>query len=174
MNKLQNIKSKIVDITQLKKLVSTWKSDYQQIVFTNGCFDIIHRGHVEYLAEASDLGNKLIIAVNSDASVKRLEKGSSRPIQDEYSRALIVAAFKFVDAVVIFDEQTPLELIQKIVPDVLVKGGDYNPDCSDKLDKKYIVGSDVVKANAGKVAVIQFVPGFSTSKIEAKIIKAGK
>lgn len=169
MNKLQNIKSKIVDYKQLEKLVSTWKSDHQQVVFTNGCFDIIHRGHVEYLAEASDLGNKFILAVNSDASVKGLEKGSSRPIQDEYSRALIVAAFKFVDAVIIFDEQTPLELIQKIVPDVLVKGGDYEPNCTDKTDKKYIVGSDVVKANCGRVEVIKFVPGFSTSKIEAKI-----
>jgi len=169
MNKLQNIKSKIVDYKQLEKLVSTWKSDHQQIVFTNGCFDIIHRGHVEYLAEASDLGNKFILAVNSDASVKGLEKGSSRPIQDEYSRALIVAAFKFVDAVIIFDEQTPLELIQKIVPDVLVKGGDYEPNCTDKTDKKYIVGADVVKANCGRVEVIKFVPGFSTSKIEAKI-----
>ncbi|MCB0379942.1 MAG: adenylyltransferase/cytidyltransferase family protein [Flavobacteriales bacterium] len=169
MNKLQNIKSKIVDLKQLEKLISTWKSDHQQIVFTNGCFDIIHRGHVEYLAEASDLGNKFILAVNSDASVKRLEKGSSRPIQDEYSRALIVAAFKFVDAVIIFDEQTPIELIQKIVPDVLVKGGDYDPNCTDKTEKKYIVGSDVVKANSGRVEVIKFVPGFSTSKIEAKI-----
>lgn len=169
MNNLQNIKSKIVDLYQLKNFVVKWKAEQQKIVFTNGCFDIIHRGHVEYLAEAADLGNKFVVAVNSDASVKRLEKGSSRPIQDEYSRALIVSAFKFVDAVIIFDEETPLELIQEIVPDVLVKGGDYSPSCSDKTDKKYIVGSDVVKNNGGRVEVIQFVPGFSTTKIEEKI-----
>lgn len=169
MNKLKSIKSKIVSLKELKAIVQLWKSEHQQIVFTNGCFDIIHRGHVEYLAESADLGNKLIIAINSDASVKGLDKGSSRPIQDEYSRALIVAAFKFVDAVVIFDEQTPLELLQQIVPDVLVKGGDYDANCSDKLDKKYIVGADIIKSNGGKVAVIKFVPGFSTSKIEEKI-----
>ena len=169
MNKLKSIKSKIVSLNELKTIVQLWKSEHQQIVFTNGCFDIIHRGHVEYLAESADLGNKLIIAINSDSSVKRLDKGSSRPIQDEYSRALIVAAFKFVDAVVIFDEFTPLELLQQIVPDVLVKGGDYDANCSIKSDKKYIVGADIIKSNGGKVAVIKFVPGFSTSKIEEKI-----
>lgn len=171
MNKIKNIKSKIVTIKELKAIVKQWKTDHQQIVFTNGCFDIIHRGHVEYLAEAADLGNKLIIAVNSDVSVKRLEKGSSRPIQDEYSRALIVAAFKFVDAVVIFDEKTPFELLEQLVPDVLVKGGDYDPNCSVKTDEKYIVGADIVKSNGGRVSVIKFVPGFSTSKIEEKIKK---
>lgn len=169
MNKLSKIKNKIVDRNQLKQLVASWKKDYQQVVFTNGCFDILHRGHVEYLAQSADFGNRLIIAINSDASVKGLDKGTSRPIQDEYSRALIVAALSFVDAVIIFDEQTPLELIKLLVPDILIKGGDYDANCSDKLNKKYIVGSDVVKANGGKVEVIQFVPGFSTSKIEEKI-----
>lgn len=169
MNKLSKIKNKIVDRNQLKQLVASWKKDYQQVVFTNGCFDILHRGHVEYLAQSADFGNRLIIAINSDASVKGLDKGTSRPIQDEYSRALIVAALSFVDAVIIFDEHTPLELIKLLVPDILIKGGDYDANCSDKLNKKYIVGSDVVKANGGKVEVIQFVPGFSTSKIEEKI-----
>lgn len=169
MNKLSKIKNKIVDRNQLKQLVSGWKKDYQQVVFTNGCFDILHRGHIEYLAQAADFGNRLIIAVNSDASVKGLDKGSSRPIQDEYSRALIISALSFVDAVIIFDEQTPLELIKLLVPDILIKGGDYDANCSEKLDKKYIVGSDIVKNNGGKVEVIQFVSGFSTSKIEEKI-----
>jgi len=169
MNKLSKIKNKIVDRNLLKQLVSGWKKDYQQVVFTNGCFDILHRGHIEYLAQSADFGNRLIIAVNSDASVKGLDKGSSRPIQDEYSRALIIAALNFVDAVIIFDEPTPLELIQQLVPDILIKGGDYDANCSDKLNKKYIVGSDVVKNNGGKVEVIPFVPGFSTSKIEEKI-----
>lgn len=169
MNKLSKIKNKIVDRNQLKLLVSGWKKDYQQVVFTNGCFDILHRGHIEYLAHAADFGNRLIIAVNSDTSVKGLDKGSSRPIQDEYSRALIIAALNFVDAVIIFDEQTPLELIQQLVPDILIKGGDYDANCTDKTAKKYIVGSDVVKSNGGKVEVIPFVPGFSTSKIEEKI-----
>jgi rfaE bifunctional protein nucleotidyltransferase chain/domain len=169
MSKLSKIKNKIVDLNQLKQMVEQWKKDYQQVVFTNGCFDILHRGHVEYLAQSADFGNRLILAINSDASVKGLDKGSSRPIQDEYSRALIIAGLGFVDAVIIFNEQTPLELIQQITPDVLIKGGDYDANCSDKSDKKYIVGSDVVKANGGRVEVIQFVSGFSTSKIEEKI-----
>lgn len=169
MSKISKIKNKIVDRKQLKQLVSGWKKDYQQIVFTNGCFDILHRGHIEYLAQAADFGNRLIIAINSDVSVKSLDKGTSRPIQNEYSRALIISALSFVDAVIIFDEPTPLELIQLLVPDILIKGGDYDANCTNKTDKKYIVGSDVVKANGGKVEVIQFVPGFSTSKIEEKI-----
>ncbi len=169
MNKLNKIKNKIVDRKDLKQLVTNWKKDYQQVVFTNGCFDILHRGHIEYLAQAANFGNRLIIAINSDASVKSLDKGSSRPIQDEYSRALIIAALSFVDAVIIFEEQTPLALIQQLIPDVLIKGGDYDANCTNKTAKKYIVGSDVVKANGGKVEVIPFVIGFSTSKIEAKI-----
>lgn len=169
MSKIQHIKSKIVVLSELKTIVERWKSEHQQIVFTNGCFDILHRGHVEYLAQSADFGNRLIIAINSDSSVKGLDKGSSRPIQNEYSRALMVAAFKFVDAVIIFNEQTPFNLIEQLLPDVLVKGGDYDPICVDKTDKRYIVGSDVVKANSGRVEVIQFVQGFSTSKIEEKI-----
>lgn len=169
MNKLAKIKNKIYGLNQLKQLVDQWKKDHQQVVFTNGCFDILHRGHVEYLAQSADFGNRLIIAINSDSSVKGLDKGSSRPIQDEYSRALIIASLGFVDAVIIFEEQTPLELIQQLVPDILIKGGDYDANCTDKSNKKYIVGSDVVKANGGRVEVIQFVPEFSTSKIEERI-----
>lgn len=167
MNNFSHIKNKIV--LSSDPIFSTWKNERKSIVFTNGCFDILHRGHVEYLAQTADFGDKLIVAVNSDASVKKLNKGDSRPIQDENSRALIIAALNFVDAVVIFNDETPLELINTIKPNVLVKGGDYDANCTDKSDKKYIVGSDIVNANGGKVEVIQFVEGYSTSKIEEKI-----
>lgn len=169
MSHLQHIQNKIVDLTQLKNLVAEWKKAHRKVVFTNGCFDIVHRGHVEYLAQTADCGDKLIIALNSDASVKRQGKGDSRPLQDEYARELLIASLAFVDAVILFDDDTPFDLINEIVPDVLIKGGDYDPNCTDKTDKKYIVGSDVVKNNGGTVQVIQFVPGYSTSKIEEKI-----
>lgn len=170
MTNLSHIKNKIT--TNIELTIEGWRLKEQTIVFTNGCFDILHRGHIEYLAQTSDFADKLIVAVNSDSSVKKLNKGDSRPIQDENSRALIIAALDFVDAVVIFNEDTPFELINTIKPNVLVKGGDYDANCTDKSDKKYIVGSDVVKANGGKVEVIQFVEGYSTSKIEDKIKKA--
>lgn len=170
MTNLSHIKNKIT--TNIELTIEGWRLKEQTIVFTNGCFDILHRGHIEYLAQTSDFADKLIVAVNTDSSVKKLNKGDSRPIQDENSRALIIAALDFVDAVVIFNEDTPFELINTIKPNVLVKGGDYDANCTDKSDKKYIVGSDVVKANGGKVEVIQFVEGYSTSKIEDKIKKA--
>tara|TARA_R110001592_G_C13171206_1_gene749864 strand:- start:3452 stop:3970 length:519 start_codon:yes stop_codon:yes gene_type:complete len=169
MSHLTNITNKIFTLEELLNQVEIWKQNNQKIVFTNGCFDILHRGHVEYLAQAADFGNKLIIAINSDASVKRQGKGDSRPLQDEYSRTLLIAALDFVAAVVVFDDNTPFNLINKIQPNVLIKGGDYNPKCTDKADKKYIVGSDMVLSNGGTVEVIQFVPGYSTSKIEEKI-----
>ena len=170
MSNLDLVKNKI--ITNIDALLSEWKTQNQTIVFTNGCFDILHRGHIEYLAQTSDFADKLIVAINADSSVKKLNKGDSRPIQDENSRALIIAALGFVDAVVVFSEDTPLELIQTINPNVLVKGGDYDANCTDKAHKKYIVGSDIVKTNGGKVEVIQFVEGYSTSKIEEKIKNA--
>lgn len=170
MSKITEIKSKI--ITDINSVIPKWKAQNKPIVFTNGCFDILHRGHIEYLAQTSDFADKLVVAVNSDSSVKRLNKGDSRPIQDENSRALIIAALDFVDAVVIFDEDTPFDLIYNIKPNVLVKGGDYDANCTDKSDKKYIVGSEVVNSNGGKVEVIQFVEGYSTSNIEDKIKKA--
>ncbi len=169
MSHLTNITNKIVNLNQLIDEVNNWKKANQKVVFTNGCFDILHRGHVEYLAQAADCGNQLIIAVNSDASVKRQGKGDSRPLQDDYSRALLIAALDFVAAVIVFDDDTPFDLINQIKPNVLIKGGDYDPKCTDKTDKKYIVGSDVVNTNGGTVQVIQFVPGYSTSKIEEKI-----
>jgi rfaE bifunctional protein nucleotidyltransferase chain/domain len=144
----------------LAPLLNTWKNQNRKIVFTNGCFDILHRGHADYLARASSLGDLLIIGLNADQSVRKL-KGNSRPIMDEYSRAFMLASFMFVDAVILFDEDTPLNLIRFIQPDILVKGSDY--------DKKEIVGADIVEAKGGTVATIDFIPGFSTSSIINKI-----
>ncbi len=170
MSNLTDIKGKIT--SSIQEVVADWKSKNQTIVFTNGCFDILHRGHIEYLAQTADFGDKFVVGVNSDVSVRALDKGSSRPIQDENSRALIIAALDFVDAVVIFGEDTPYDLISKVQPNVLVKGGDYDASVSDQQNSKYIVGSDIVKANGGKVEVIQFVEGYSTTKIEEKIKQA--
>jgi D-glycero-beta-D-manno-heptose 1-phosphate adenylyltransferase len=133
----------------------------KKIVFTNGCFDILHLGHVDYLSKAKDCGEYLIVGLNSDASVKLLEKGATRPLQDEQSRSVVVAALGFVDAVVLFDEETPYELIGSIQPDVLVKGADYRVD--------QIAGHDIVLAKGGEVKLIDLVPGYSTSAIEKKI-----
>lgn len=141
--------------------VAHWKSQGERIVFTNGCFDLLHLGHVHYLADAHDLGHRLIVGVNADASVRQL-KGPSRPIQDEYTRQHLLASLACVDAVVLFEEETPYDLIAAILPDMLVKGGDWSPD--------QIVGADLVLANGGEVRSLPFVEGFSTSKIEAKIL----
>lgn len=168
-SKFESLKSKVVCKEQLIFQVKEWKTNNQKVVFTNGVFDLLHRGHIEYLVQTADFGDKLIVAVNADASVKRLGKGDSRPLQDETSRALIIAALGFVDAVVIFDADTPFEIISEIKPDVLIKGGDYDANCTDVTNKKHIVGSDVVKKNGGAVNVIQFVNGYSTTKIEEKI-----
>lgn len=170
MTALQVVGSKIHTRDTLSKTLSDWRSKGNTIVFTNGCFDIIHRGHIDYLAKASDLGGKLVIGINSDASVKRLAKSKSRPLQDEQTRAMILASMHFVSAVIIFDEDTPLDLIGFIRPDVLVKGADYDANETNTASKKYIVGSDVVKENGGNVSTIAFLEGFSTTGIEKKII----
>jgi len=133
----------------------------RKLVFTNGVFDILHRGHVEYLTKAGELGDLLVIGLNSDASVRRL-KGEHRPIQQEEDRAVILASLKCVDAVVYFDEDTPLELITFLLPDILTKGADYTI--------KDIAGSDVVLANGGKVLTIDLVEGRSTSNAIEKIV----
>lgn len=147
----------------LKNLLDTWNTENKQIVFTNGCFDILHRGHVEYLCHARDLGDKLILGLNTDASVKRLGKSPERPINSEQTRATILASLECVDAIILFDENTPLELIEFIQPDVLVKGSDYKAED--------IVGYDIVTAKGGKVVTIQLVDGFSTTKLIEKMKK---
>jgi D-beta-D-heptose 7-phosphate kinase/D-beta-D-heptose 1-phosphate adenosyltransferase len=145
-----------------KKKVDKWKSTGLKVVFTNGCFDILHRGHVEYLRDAKACGDKLITALNSDSSVCGL-KGDLRPIQSQGDRAVILDALASVDLVVVFDEETPAEIVKKLIPDVLVKGGDYTPDT--------IIGSETVTANGGEVKIIPFRSGQSTSIIIEKIIK---
>lgn len=168
-NKLQ---SKIVNLSQASNLVQAWKETGEKVVFTNGVFDLLHIGHIDYLAKASDLGSKLVIGLNADDSVKRLNKGPARPIKNQETRSVILAALAFVDLVVIFADDTPLHLINTIQPSVLVKGGDYNPNETDENSTKYMVGSKEVRANGGSVEVIQFVPGHSTSRLEEKIIQA--
>ena len=145
----------------LKTLLAQWNVENKEVVFTNGCFDILHRGHVEYLCHARDLGDKLILGLNTDASVKRLGKSPERPINSQDTRAIILAGLECIDAIVLFDEDTPLELITFVQPDVLVKGNDYKAED--------IVGYDVVKAKGGKVITIQLVDGFSTTKLIEKM-----
>lgn len=165
MNKAAIIRSKIFQREQLIKQINTWRFLNRTIVFTNGCFDILHLGHIEYLMKASDLGNKLIVGINTDASVKRLGKGKNRPIQDQESRAMIMASLLFVDAIILFDEDTPYELIKAIEPDVLVKGGDWTVET--------VAGNDIVKAKGGETIILDLLEGYSTTAIEKKILHSG-
>lgn len=160
LDKLAVIKSKIVNAEQAKHIVLAWRLTNQKIAFTNGCFDILHAGHVLSLAGAASFGNRLIVGVNSDASVKRL-KSAGRPIQKEDDRALLLAAMHFVDLVVVFDEDTPEKLIQLLSPDVLVKGGDY------KVEE--IAGAQWVLDHGGKVELINYLDNSSSTNIIKKI-----
>lgn len=160
MSKLNKIQNKILSHEQLKTSLNIWRFLGKKIVFTNGCFDLLHLGHIDYLAKAADLGDKLVIGLNSDSSASLL-KGPGRPISDQRSRSFMLASFSFVDAVILFDEQTPIELIKWIKPDVLVKGADYTPE--------QIVGADIVLQNGGQVQTLEFLPGYSTTLIEQKI-----
>ncbi len=153
-------KDKILDISRLLAKLKGWRVLEHQIVFTNGCFDLIHVGHVRYLEEASQHGDRLIVGLNTDESVKKL-KGPSRPILSELDRAEVLAAFEFVDAVILFEEDTPYQLIQAIEPDILVKGGDYQPE--------EIVGYNIVSERGGKVLSLQLVEGKSTSSLIERI-----
>jgi D-beta-D-heptose 7-phosphate kinase/D-beta-D-heptose 1-phosphate adenosyltransferase len=153
---LETIKNKIFESNALLKQINAWRLKGNVIVFTNGCFDILHPGHVSYLAQAKALGHRLIIGLNTDASVKRL-KGASRPINNENDRALIIASLAQVDAVIMFDEDTPLSLIQFLKPDTLVKGGDYS--------KEQVVGAEFVKNNGGQTVILPFLEGYSTTSI---------
>jgi len=159
---LDIIRNKIFDQATIVHQANVWRFQSKKIVFTNGCFDLLHLGHIDYLAKAADLGSVLIVAVNSDKSVGTL-KGKNRPINKEDQRAMILASLHFTDAVVLFDEETPFNLISMIRPDVLVKGSDY------EIDK--IVGADIVRQNGGKVTTIDFLPGYSTTLIEERIRK---
>ncbi len=160
--------SPLMNRDNLSVYISEWKGKGLKIVFTNGVFDILHLGHVDYLTKARALGDVLIVGVNNDESVRRLNKAPERPINPEYARATLLSALKCVDATIIFGEDTPLELIQDILPDVLVKGGDYDPQETDTQSKQYMVGSDIVRASGGRVAAIPLVEGYSTTGILAK------
>lgn len=160
---------KEMDLNALQKQVAAWRLQNLSICFTNGCFDILHLGHVTYIEKASEQADRMIIGINSDRSVKALDKAPERPINGESSRAKIIAALDAVDAVVVFDEDTPERLISKIIPDVLVKGGDYDPDETNANHPKYIVGRDVVLKNGGRVKTIDLVEGFSTTSLVNKM-----
>jgi rfaE bifunctional protein nucleotidyltransferase chain/domain len=150
---------KILTYEQLPTVLANWRAVGERIVFTNGCFDLLHLGHVDYLEKARALGGRLVVGVNTDASVSVLKPG--RPLQDETSRARILAALAFVDAVVLFGEQTPLQLIEAVQPDILVKGDDYTIDG--------IVGHELVLARGGQVLTVPLVAGYSTTNIVKKI-----
>jgi D-glycero-beta-D-manno-heptose 1-phosphate adenylyltransferase len=151
-----SISDKIVSQEELEKKLTQWRVLSKTVVFTNGCFDLLHAGHIQSLTQAADEGDYLVVALNSDASVKKL-KGDNRPVNTEQTRAQVLASLSMVDAVVVFSEDTPLELIKKIMPDVLVKGGDY------KLEE--IAGAKEVIANGGRVVINPILPGFSTTSI---------
>jgi rfaE bifunctional protein nucleotidyltransferase chain/domain len=169
MSKIDFLKSRIVTLEEAQRKIGIWRIKDETIVFTNGCFDILHKGHVTYLAKAADLGNRLIVGVNSDDSVRRQGKGDERPINPEHARLTLLAALTFVDLVVLFNGDTPEELINLLIPDILVKGADYDPNEKDKNSKKYIVGSEIVIAHGGKVSVIDLEEGFSTTGIVQKL-----
>jgi len=145
------------DFTEIRKNL---KAEKRSVVFTNGCFDIIHRGHVEYLNEAKSLGDFLVVGLNSDSSVKKL-KGSGRPVVGEIDRAFVLSSLKPVDCVIIFGEETPYELIKFVRPDFLVKGGDWK--------KEDIVGSDIVEGYGGKVISLKFIDSYSSTGLINKI-----
>lgn len=160
MDNLLLIENKILTLDKLQPFLSIWRFKDQKIVFTNGCFDLLHLGHIDYLAKAANLGNKLVVGLNSDFSTSAL-KGPGRPITNQKSRARLLASLFFVDAVVLFDEPNPYNLISGVKPDILIKGADYTID--------NIVGADLVLARGGEVKTIEYIDGYSTSAIEQKI-----
>lgn len=162
MRNPSHIQSKIITVEQAKRKMAQWHMLGKTVAFTNGCFDILHRGHIFSLSQAAGEADFLVVGLNSDASTRRL-KGDSRPINDEQSRALMLAAIEVVDAVVIFEEDTPRELIVGLQPDVLVKGGDYSVD--------QIAGAKEVIAHGGRVVINPIVEGFSTTGLVQKISK---
>lgn len=163
MTQTEAIENKILSDENLEKRMEDWKSRGLKTVFTNGCFDLLHFGHVDYLAKAKDAGDRLIIGVNTDASVRRL-KGRNRPLQDENSRLRILASLQMVDAVILFDQDTPYNLISRVQPDILVKGADY------KVED--IVGYDIVMQRGGKVMTLEYLAGYSTTSIEQRILNS--
>ena len=161
MNSLDVVKAKIQTKESIGHFLNAMRFFGKKVVFTNGVFDLMHLGHVDYLSKAKDCGHILVVGMNSDASVKTLNKGDARPLQDQHSRSMVLASLHFVDYVIIFDEETPYELIKALQPDVLVKGADYKTE--------QIAGHDIVLARGGEVKLIELVQGYSTTAIEKKI-----
>ncbi len=156
-----DLRNKVITLKAMKQQLVAWQLKGNKVVFTNGCFDLIHQGHLHLLRECKKLGDKLIVAVNADSSVKKL-KGENRPVKDENTRAEVLSSLMYVDAVVIFDEETPKNLIENLnTIDVLVKGGDYK--------KAEIVGADIVEENGGEVVIIPFLDGFSSTNLIEKM-----
>ena len=169
MSRLSYIQNKIVNPEQAARIINIWKMKGDKVVFTNGCFDILHKGHVIYLAKAAELGDRLVIGLNSDTSIQKQNKGVERPINPQEAREIVLGALGFVDLIVIFGEDTPIDLIKMFNPNILVKGADYDPMEKDPTSKKYIVGSDFVRENNGEVAVVDLEEGFSTTSLIQKM-----
>ena len=163
MHNLEKIKSKIYSLLDLKITANKWKAAGEKVIFTNGCFDLVHQGHIEVLARTADLGTKLIVGLNSDSSIQKI-KDETRPIIQQQSRAILLASFSFVDAVVLFSEDNPINLISTLLPDVLAKGGDYEIET--------IVGHEIIQKNGGAVVLVPFIDGFSSTTIIEKIRKS--
>lgn len=166
--------NKIQDFSEAQNTIKQWKANGESIVFTNGVFDLLHPGHIDYLYHTSVLADKMVLGLNSDQSVRGLNKGAARPIKTQEMRSVILAAMEFIDLIVIFDESTPLSIIKLIEPTILAKGGDYDATCRDENSKKYIVGSKEVASWGGKTVTLDFVPGYSTTLLEQKIIQANQ
>jgi rfaE bifunctional protein nucleotidyltransferase chain/domain len=154
-----------ITLSELLVLRSQWASEGQKVVFTNGVFDLFHVGHLHSLESARSFGTRLVVGINSDSSVRLLGKGPDRPINNENDRAKHLSSISCVDAVVIFSDNTPLELISVLIPDTLVKGGDYDPKCEDRSHPTYIVGSHEVRQAGGSVHTISLLPGHSTTAL---------
>lgn len=154
--------------SDIESVIGKLKAEGKKIVFTNGVFDVIHRGHIDYLNKAKELGDILVVAINSDSSVKRL-KGEGRPVNCQEDRIIVADSLKPVDFTVLFETDTPYEIIRLVIPDVLVKGGDYDGNITDPDNKKYIVGSDIVKNSGGTVVTIDLVPGRSSTNTIKKL-----
>jgi rfaE bifunctional protein nucleotidyltransferase chain/domain len=152
-------------ISELLVLRSKWASEGEKVVFTNGVFDILHVGHLHSIESAKSYGTRIIIGINSDSSVRKLGKGPNRPVNNDTDRAKLLSSLTCVDAVVIFSENTPLELISALSPDILIKGGDYDPTCEDRSHSTYIVGSYEVRRAGGSVHTVPLLPGHSTTEI---------
>jgi len=168
VNRLSHIQSKIISLDEASRKAEMDRLKNKKVVFTNGCFDLLHLGHITYLAEAASLGDKLFVAVNDDASVRALDKGANRPINPEFARVMVLAALGMVDHIIVFSEDTPLNTILAIKPDLIVKGGDYDADILDPRDKRYIVGKKEAEAWGGIVQTIPLVEGYSTTGLLAK------